>query len=91
MLNNSFSEKRKSLSTKEVADLLGISRIAVFQKIKKGQIKAEKVGRSYVIPIESLYVFSGKTLDTETKKKLSASVDKVMEDYGEAIKRLGYE
>jgi len=33
----------------EVAKELGISRIAVFNKVKKGQIPAERVGRFYVI------------------------------------------
>lgn len=37
------------MSVKELAKQLGISRIAVFKKIKKGQIKAVRIGRSYVI------------------------------------------
>lgn len=37
-------------SVRELAQELGISRIAVFKKIQKGQIKALKVGRSYLIP-----------------------------------------
>ncbi len=39
----------KHISVKEMAQRLGISRIAVFKKIQKGQIQAVKVGRSYVI------------------------------------------
>ena len=37
------------ISVAELAQQLGISRIAVFKKIKKGQIKAIKIGRSYAI------------------------------------------
>ncbi len=33
----------------EAAKILGLSRIAVFQKIKAGKIRALQVGRSYVI------------------------------------------
>ncbi len=40
----------KHISVKEMAVRLGISRIAVFKKIKKGQIKAIRIGRNYVIP-----------------------------------------
>jgi excisionase family DNA binding protein len=36
-------------TTIELAKLLGISRIAVFNRIKKGDIKAQKMGRNFVI------------------------------------------
>ena len=36
-------------TTKELAQLLGISRVAVFNRIKKGDIKAQKMGRNFVI------------------------------------------
>lgn len=38
------------ISVSEAAKQLGISRIAVFKKIKKGQIQAVRMGRSYAIP-----------------------------------------
>lgn len=37
-------------SVREVARELGISRIAVFKRIQKGQLKAVKVGQAYLIP-----------------------------------------
>ena len=37
------------LTTTEVSKVLGISRIAVFKKIKSGEIKAQKNGRNYII------------------------------------------
>jgi len=37
------------MSVAQAAQRLGISRIAVFKKIKKGQMKAQKMGRSYAI------------------------------------------
>lgn len=42
------------IGTTEAARILGISRIAVFKKIKKGHIEAYKVGRNYVIDRRSL-------------------------------------
>lgn len=36
-------------TTTELAKLLGISRIAVFNRIKKGAIKAQKIGRNFII------------------------------------------
>lgn len=42
------------LSTAQVAKILGISRIAVFKNIQSGKIKAQKVGRNYIIKREDL-------------------------------------
>lgn len=42
-------ESKEFYTTKELAELLGISRIAVFNRIKKGYIKAQKMGRNFVI------------------------------------------
>lgn len=39
----------KYFSTAEVAEMLGVSRIAVFKKIKSGKLPAMQVGRGYVI------------------------------------------
>jgi len=36
-------------TTSELAEVLGISRIAVFNKIKNGSIRAQKMGRNFVI------------------------------------------
>jgi len=48
-----MSEK-EFLSTTELAKILGISSAAVFKKIKKGQIKAEKGGRNFIIRRKNL-------------------------------------
>lgn len=37
------------ISPAELAKLLNISRVAIFNKIRKGEIKAHRVGRSFVI------------------------------------------
>ncbi len=36
-------------TTAELAKILGISRVAVFKKIKNGTIKAQKIGRNFVV------------------------------------------
>lgn len=85
---NQQKNPKKYYSTAEVADLLHLDRTTIFNKIKSGEIKAEKVGRNYVIPIESLGFIFDKTLDETTKKKINKSVDRVIHDYGETIKKL---
>jgi excisionase family DNA binding protein len=57
-------------STSEVANILHLSRIAIFQKIQSGEIKAQKVGRNYVIPYESLEELLGKTIGTTKKEEI---------------------
>lgn len=84
-------DHKKYYSTTEAASLLHVSRTTIFKKIKNGEIKAEKVGRNFVIPYESLSFAFDENLSEQTKKEISRSVDKVIEEYGEAIKRLGDE
>ena len=79
------------LSTSEAARLLGISRIAVFKRIKSGSIRAIKVGRKFVIDRNNLTEILGSTLTNETKKELEKAVIKTVGEYGEALRLLGKE
>ena len=83
------------ISITELAKMLGISRVAVFKKIKKGQIPAEKIGRSYAISMEHVdeIVQHGKSriLTEEKKVEIQKAVQKVIKEYGETLKLLGKE
>ncbi len=81
---------KKYLSTTEVAKLLGISVVAVFKKIKSGVIPAQKVGRNYVIDPNVLGLKGG-NVPAQVKDKIEKAVKKVVEEYGEALKKLGSE
>jgi len=78
-------------SVKELADLLKISRIAVFNKIKKNQIKAEKVGRNYIIQKKDIEDFVSVELTDSVKKQIESGVTEVIKQYGEVLKKLGEE
>ena len=82
---------KKYLSAVEAAKILGISRIAVFKKIKSGEIKAQKVGRNYIIAQDELNLILGKELTEEKKKEIEASVEKTIKEYGETLRLLGKE
>jgi len=84
-------EDTKYLTIIGLAKILGISRIAVYKKIKKGQIKAERIGRIYVIPKRYVENILGKTLADEDKKEIDKAVRKTVTDYGEVLKLLGKE
>lgn len=78
-------------SVAEVALMLGISRIAVFKKIKAGVLQAIKVGRAYVIPREELNVILGESLSDKQKKDIEIGVKKAVKEYKETFKLLGNE
>jgi len=82
---------KKFLSTTEVALFLGISRQAVFKKIKAGEIKARKIGRNFVIDRKDLSEIVGKVLNQKQKLEIQKSVDKTVREYGETLKLLGRE
>lgn len=88
-------EKAIFISVIELAKLLGISRIAVFNKIKKGQIKAQKIGRNYAIHMEDASdLINGNNpniLTTEKKEIIERAVLKVVKEYGQTLKLLGKE
>ena len=76
------------ISTSELAKILGISRVAVFKKIKKGEIKAEKIGRNFVIHSEEIPKILGKSLSESQKAKIEKLVKAIVGEYGETLKKL---
>lgn len=83
-------ETENYISTAEAAKILGISQVAVLKKINKGQIKAKKIGRNYVVDKRTLGDIY-QNLTKEQERKVSEGVDKVVKDFGEALRRLGSE
>lgn len=83
------AQKGKYISVQELADILGISRIAVFKRIKKGQIPAERFGRSYAIPRD--YASESGGLTENKRAEIERAVGKVVKEYGETLKLLGKE
>jgi excisionase family DNA binding protein len=81
----------KYLSTSDVAKILGISRVAVFQKIKAGLIPAQKIGRNYAVKTEDISKALEGTLTEDRKKEIDEAVKKVVEEYGKTLQMLGRE
>jgi excisionase family DNA binding protein len=87
----SENKNKKFISTQELAKILGISRIAVFKKIKNGQIKAQKIGRNFAIETGNLESVLQGVLTDKNKKEISRSVEKTIKEYGETLRLLGKE
>jgi len=77
------------ISTMEAAKILGISRVAVFNKIKSGEIQAMKVGRNYIIARDEIMKTPKKgELSNKKKEAIDRGVDRVIKEYGETLKLL---
>ena len=84
-------EENKYISISQFAKLLGVSRIAVYKKIKKGQIKAIRIGKSFAIPKKYFTDIMGKTVSEKNKKMIDKAVEKTFKEYGEVLRLLGRE
>ena len=83
----------------ELATLMGISRIAVFNQVKLGKIYAIRVGNSYVIPSEeaekaitlrkTAQKLGRESLSVQQRRKIDAGVDKAVDQYSDVLERLG--
>lgn len=79
------------ISVAELAKILGVSRIAAFNKIKKGQIPAVKIGRSYAISMKDVENIVNGLLTENDKTEIKIAVEKVVKEYGDTLKLLGKE
>lgn len=63
--------------------------MAAYQKIKKGEIKTKRGGRSFAIDKKDLGgILKGKLTEKE-KKEIGKIVKRVVKEYGETLKLLG--
>ena len=83
--------KEKYITIPELAKLLGVSRIAIYKRVKKGQIPATKIGRTYVITDRTIADILGKKVTEKGKKRIDAAVRKTVREYGEVLRQLGNE
>jgi len=83
--------QQNSMTIPQLANRLGISRIAVWNKVKKGEIPATKVGRQYVISARDARIAAGEELTTEQEQWIEAAVERVVRKYGSVLKRLSRE
>jgi excisionase family DNA binding protein len=91
-------EKAKEIqfiSVSEMSKLLGISRVAVFKKIKKGEIDAQRIGRFWFIAKKDAdEIVGGKNaavLTDENKIIIKKAVKKAIDEYGQTLRLLGKE
>src|SRR3989344_1839142 len=59
-------ESKLFYTTKEMAEILKVSSVTIFKRIKNGKINAEKIGKNYLIPRSELSRF-GVKIEDETR------------------------
>ncbi|MDI6450144.1 helix-turn-helix domain-containing protein [Anaerobaca lacustris] len=83
--------KSNLITIPKLAELLGISRIAVYNQVRAGKIAATKVGRIHVINDRTVQQVLRKRVGALDKQRVDQAVRKVVRDYGEVLKRLARE
>lgn len=83
--------REKYITIPQLAKLLGVSRIAIYNRVKKGQIPATKIGGTYVITDKTVAKILGTKATAKEKKRIDAAVHRVVREYGEVLKRLAKE
>ena len=81
----------KYITIPQLAKLMGLSRIEVYRKVRKGQIKAEKIGKMYVITDSEVAHILGEKISPKEKSQIEKAVKKTVKDYGEVLRKLGKE
>ena len=81
--------KEKYITIPRLAELLGVSRISIYKKVKKGQIPAIRIGRNYAITDQTIAQVLGEELSEKGKRQIDAAITKTVEQYGEVLRELG--
>jgi len=84
-------KKGKFITIPELAKILGISRIAVYKRVRKGQVKAIRIGRNFAVDQKYVLNILGKSLGQKDKREIDNAVKKTVEQYGQTLKLLGSE
>jgi len=91
---NKFNiDLNKFYTNTEISQMLGVSHVTVFNRIKKGEIIAKKIGRNYAIKGSDLndYLNPSDILSDNRKKIIEDIVQKTVSEYSEALIKLGQE
>ena len=85
------NNEKQFVSTSELADILKVSRVTVFNMIKRRELRAKKVGRNFIINKDDVPAIFGGKLNNDQKDLVEKAVLKTVEEYGETLRLLGKE
>ncbi len=85
------------VSITQAARILGVSRQAVYKKVKSGKLPSIKIGNTYAIPREHIVTgakiknIKGGPLKKKVKDEIIKAALKTFKEYGEVLRKLGNE
>jgi predicted DNA-binding transcriptional regulator AlpA len=79
------------ISIPKAAEILGMSRIALYKQVKRGDVKSIKIGKTHGIKRSVLSEIGGGRVTPARKKQINRGVKKVIKEYGDLLTRLGKE
>jgi excisionase family DNA binding protein len=82
---------QRDMTIPQLARELGVSRVAVWHKVKSGKIPARKVGALYIIRAKDANVALGRSLTVEHRIWIHNAVGRVVREYGLVLKKLSRE
>ena len=83
--------EENSITVPQLAKLLGVSRIAIYNRVKKGEIPAIRIGRDYVITDQTVANILGKKVSSQEKRRIDDAVNLTVHEYAEVLKLLSKE
>ena len=83
--------KTKYITIPQLAEILGISRIAVYRQVKTGRIKTSRIGKNFVVSDSDIINILSKKLSDKDKKQTDDAVKKVVQEYAGLLEMLGRE
>jgi len=83
--------KQEFLTVKQAAQFLKINQEAVLKMVKKGQIKAVKIGQSFNISKKDLEIITGEILSSDQKQIIDQGIKKIITEYRTTLKLLEQE
>ena len=83
--------KERYITIPKLARRFGISRIAIYKRVKKGQVAAIKIGKTYAITDQTIADIPGKNVTERGKRRIDAAVHGTVREYAEVFKRMGKE
>ena len=83
--------KKSLITVPELAKILGISRITVYNWVKKGRIPAVRIGRNYAIRQADVRRLISSELSQADKRRIDEAVNAVVNEYGKVFEWLSRE
>ena len=82
---------KEYITIPQLARLLGLNRVTVYKKVKRGEIPSTKVGKFHLISRRDVERILEKRLTKQDKARIEIAVKRTVQEYGDVLKWLSKE